>query len=232
MTFIISEIGVNWDGEFQIAEEMIQHSKNIGCNAVKFQAYTKDMIKDHPERERLAKAAISEKNIEEIDRLASSIGIEWFCTPMYPDAIDFLEPYVKRYKIREFDGRPLVKNQTSELLERVFATNKEIIISSQQDIKNSKFYNHPKIKSLYCVPKYPCQLEDLDFSRLNKFDGLSNHCPHIIAPVSAAILGAGIIEIHMTQDKNKNFVDNNVSFDYKELAEIVNMIRLSERIKR
>jgi sialic acid synthase SpsE len=151
---------------------------------------------------------------------------------MYIEAIDFLDPYVKRFKIREFDSRQLLENKTTELIEKVLETNKEVIISSQHSLENSKFYNHPKIKWLYCVPKYPCSLEEIDFSELNKFDGFSNHCPQIIAPLSAAILGAEIIEMHITSSKTKNFFDNNVSFDYDELEEVVRLIRLSEKIKR
>ena len=231
MSFIIAEIGVNWDGDLSLAEDMMIHAKNSGCDAVKFQAFNKSIIGNHPEYERLIKTSISESNVKKINEVATFVGIEWFCTPMYVEAVDFLDPYVKRFKIREFDSRQLLENKTTDLVEKVLGTGKEIIISSQQSLENSKFYNHPKIKWLYCVPKYPCSLEDLDFSELGKFDGFSNHCPQIIAPLSAAILGAEIIEMHITSSKTKNFVDNNVSFDYDELKEVVRLIRLSEKIK-
>jgi len=107
-----------------------------------------------------------------------------------------------------------------------------VIISSQRSPHNCEFYNNLKIKWQYCVPKYPCNISDLDFTELDKFDGYSNHHPHIIAPLTAAILGAEIIEIHITSDKSKNFVDNNVSFDYGELTEMVKLIRISGEIKR
>ncbi len=232
MSFIIAEIGVNWDGDFDLAKEMMMHAKNAGCDAVKFQAFNKGLIENHPEYERLIKTSISESNVTRINDLAQTVDIEWFCTPMYVEAVDFLDPYVKRFKIREFDGRQLLENKTTDLVEKVLGTGKEVIISSQHSLENSKFYNHPKIKWLYCVPKYPCGLEEIDFSELGKFDGFSNHCPQIVAPLSAAILGAEIIEMHVTSSKTKNFVDNNVSFDYDELKEVVRLIRLSEKIKR
>ena len=231
MSFIVAEIGVNWDGDFTLLKEMMIHAKNSGCNAVKFQSFNKSTIGSHPEYERLMKTSISESNIETINDLSQSVGIEWFCTPMYAESIDLLNPYVKRFKIREFDSRKLLENKTTNLIEKVLETGKEIIISSQHSLENSKFYNHPKIKLLYCIPKYPYDLIDLDFSELEKFDGYSNHCPQIIAPLSAAILGAKIIEIHITSNKNKNFIDNNVSFDYNELEKTVKLIRLFEKIK-
>ena len=232
MSFIIAEIGVNWDGDLNLAKEMMEKAKNIGCDAVKFQAFNKSVIGNHPEYDRLIKTSISKSNIQEINDLAKTIGIEWFCTPMYVEAVELLNPYVKRFKIREFDSRKLLENKTSDLINEILKTDKEIIVSSQLSLEKSEFYNNPKIKWLYCVPKYPCSLEDIDFSELNKFNGFSNHCPQLIAPLSAAILGTEIIEIHITSDKTKNFVDNNVSFDYNELKDLVKAIRLSEKIKR
>lgn len=232
MVFVVAEIGVNWDGNLELAEEMMRTAKKIGCDAVKFQAYQENMVKAHPEWERLMRTTIKKENIDSINNLSKKIGIEWFCTPMYADAVDLLEPFVKRFKIREFDGRPLLENKTNALLERVLKTNKEVIISSKESPKNSNYYHSPNIKWLYVVPKYPCDVNDLDFGNLSDFDGYSNHYPHIIAPLAASILGAQIVEVHITADKTKDYVDNNVSFDYTELKEMMKLIRLSEQIKK
>ena len=231
MFFVVAEIGVNWDGNYELAKEMIKASKDAGCDAVKFQAFKEELVNNHPEKSRLVKSAISKNNVETINEIAKSVGIEWFCTPMYIEAVDFLAPYVKRFKIREIDGRNLLQNKSSKLFERIYQTNKEIIVSSESSPKNSKYYSDSRIKWLYCIPKYPCSLDDLDFGHINDFDGYSNHCPFIIAPLASAINGAKIIEVHITSDKTKPFIDNNVSFDYIELKNLVNLIRQSERMK-
>ena len=124
-----------------------------------------------------------------------------------------------------------MNNQRSELFEAVYKTGKEIIISSEKIPSKSNYYLDPKINWLYCVPKYPSELKDVDFSTLKKFNGFSNHNPQPIVPIVAAILGATIIELHITSDKSLNFVDNNVSFDFKELEEIVSSIRQIEKIR-
>lgn len=232
MTFVIAEIGVNWDGDFDLAKEMMECAKDSGCNAVKFQSFNENIIGKHPEYERLIKTSISESNVEKINELSKDVDIEWFCTPMYEEAVDFLNPYVKRFKIREYDSRQLLENKTTKLIDKVLETRKEVIISSQQFLNNKIIQDNSKIKCLYCVPKYPCELNELDFSNLEKFDGFSNHCPQKIAPISAAILGAEIIEIHITSSKKKDFVDNNVSFNYDELREILKSIKQYEKIKR
>jgi len=205
VVFVVAEIGVNWDGDYELVQEMIQESKKTGCNAVKFQSFNEELIKNHPEKSRLMKSSISKNNVEKINQIATEIGIEWFSTPMYPEAVDILNPFVKRFKIRELDGRNLIENKTTELFKKIQKTDKEIIVSTQSSPKNSEFYNDSNINWLYCVPKYPCDLEDLDFTNFNEFDGYSNHSPNIIAPLTAVILGSKIVEIHITSNKNKNF---------------------------
>ena len=230
--FIVAEIGVNWNGDFNLAEQMMNVAKKAGCNAVKFQAFNENLISTHPEKERLLKTSISKDNIKKIDNISKKIGIEWFCTPMYPEALEFLEPYVNRYKIRVFDGKPLFENKSSELLEQITKTGKDIIISCENPPNQTKLYQNQKVRWMYCVPKYPCSLKDLDFSKINEFDGFSNHCPDIIAPLTSVILGAKIVEIHITLDRSKDFIDNPVSFEPSELFDLVKLIRKSEEIKR
>jgi len=230
--FIVSEIGVNWNGNLILAEEMIKKSKEAGANAVKFQCFNAEIVKNNPHQKELLKSSITTSNIDAINNISKKIGIEWFCTPMYSDAVSLLDPYVDRYKIRTADSVPIIQNEKSPLFESVLETGKEIMISSQKSPDNCIQYGNKKISWLYVVQKYPCNFSDLDFSKIKKFDGYSNHCPYIIAPLTAAILGSKIIEIHITSDKTKSFFDNNVSFDYNELFNLVNLIRQTEKIKK
>ena len=211
---------------------MIQESKKAGCDAVKFQSFNEKMIMNHPKKSHLMKCTINKSNIEQIHQIAKKSNIEWFSTPMYPEAIDFLEPYGRRYKIREFDGRKIINNLDSEIFSKIMKTGKQVIISSNVSPKKCKFYEDEKIKWLYCVPKYPCELEDINFNNLKEYDGYSNHSKELMAPLTAVVLGAKVIEVHITSNKSKEFVDNNVSFDYDELQKLVNEIRIVEQIKK
>ena len=230
MTFIVAEIGVNWDGDFDLVKKMMLNAKQADCNAVKFQSFNEDTVKDHPQKERLLKSSITEDNIYEIDRIANTVDVEWFSTPMYPDAVDFLDSFVKRFKLRFHDGVSLLENKTTKLFEKIISTKKEVIVSSQTSPLNSKFYENEQIKWLYVVPKYPCKIEDIDFTRIKEFNGYSNHCPHILVPLAATIFGANIIEVHITSDKSGDFVDNSVSFDFNELKNLVGLIRQAEKL--
>ena len=232
MVFVVAEIGVNWDGNFELAKQMMTVAKKCGCNAVKFQAFDYDIVKEHPENERLMKSAISKYNIDKIDKISKEVDIEWFATPMYPDAVNLLEPYVKKFKVRVADGRTLFQNKPSEIINRIIKTKKDFIVSVEKNPKILSLYQQKNVSWLYCVSKYPCDFSDLDFSNLDNFDGYSNHCPHFLAPLTAVILGAEIIEIHMTSNRSVDFFDNSVSFDYTEISDLVSLIRLSEKIKK
>ena len=232
MAFIIAEIGINWDGDLNLAKEMIEKSKDAGANAVKFQAFNFDIVKNHPQNQRLMKSSISKENIEQIVNITKEEEIEFFCTPMYSEGVNLLEPYVNRYKIREIDGRELLKDRVSEIFDRILKTKKEVIISSNTSPKKSKFYNKDNIKWLYCVPKYPTKIEELDFSIMKDFDGYSNHTPEILIPIVASVLGSEIIEVHVTLDKKMDFIDNNVSLDFSDFKEMIRQIRIVEKLRK
>jgi N,N'-diacetyllegionaminate synthase len=231
MVFIIAEIGVNWDGDFELAKEMIVNAKNAGCSAVKFQSFTEELIKNHPEKSRLIKSSIDGTNINEISEITKKNNIEFLCTPMYPHAVNIIEPFVKKFKIREYDSRKIFDGEESEIFENVIKTNKEILMSCHKSPKSLPCYGNHKIKYLYCVPKYPTSLEELDFIKISDFDGYSNHSPEIIAPLTAVILGTKIIEIHVTNNKNENYIDNNVSLDFNELKVLIQMFEKVSKIK-
>ncbi len=223
--FIVAEIGVNWRGDFDLLEKMLINSKSAGFDSVKFQAFNEAIIGEHPKKEELMACSITAENIEQINALATNIGIDWFCTPMYSDAVELLSPYVKRFKIRELDGRLLLRNEITPLIQKVLNTKKDILVSVNHSPNSSKLKNSEQIKWLYCVPKYPCQLEDIDFKNIKNFDGYSNHCLDENAIIEIAKIGAEIIELHVTQDKKGNYIDNSVSFDFIESKKILNKIK-------
>jgi len=231
MVFVIAEIGVNWDGNFELLEQMMLKSKESGCDSIKLQAFNEKIVEGHPEKLRLMKTTVSSSNIEKIDSIAKKIGIEWFCTPMYKEAVKFLNPFVNRFKIRNSDTVDYLDNGKSELVEAVLKT-KKLVYASVSDPNKIPEVQIDKLKWLYVVPKYPTNLEDLDFTQIKKFSGYSNHCPKLVAPLTAVMLGANIIEIHITSDKTIDFFDNNVSFNYQELSSLVSMIRQIEQIKK
>lgn len=121
--FVAAEIGANWRGNIGVLDRMVSRAKLAGCNAVKFQALSEELLDRHPEWDWYHHASVTEDNIGAIDKVCKKHNIEWFCTPTYPDAIDFLNPYVKRWKIRHADNKDL------GIIQACLMTHKEIIVS-------------------------------------------------------------------------------------------------------
>lgn len=228
--FVIAEIGINWDGDFDVLHNMMKNAKTAGCSAVKLQAFNENTTKNHPLRDRLLRSAVDHQNIDAINDLAKDASVEWFATPMFAKAVDMLDPYVSRFKIRELDGRSVVGNAESEIFDKIMKTGKEVIISTEISPVKCVHYDNPATKWLYCVPKYPCDPADVDFSNLAAYDGYSNHVPNVSVPLEAARLGAEILEVHVTLDKQSDFIDNNVSLGPKDFEQLVNGIRDMDRV--
>ena len=168
MVFVIAEIGINHNGSLDIAKKLIDMAKNAHCDAVKFQSFTESTVESHPEKNRLVKASISEDNVKQIDQLAKESKIEWFCTPMYPEAVTLLDPYVKRYKIRVKDGKPLFEKSSSPLLDQVLNTGKEVIISCEDDPSTIKIYENKNISKRKMTIPHSLRLRNVSASRLRR----------------------------------------------------------------
>ena len=74
----IAEIGVNWDGDFELVKEMMQESKDAGFNLVKFQSFESNLVESHPHSSRVFRSSITPENIHRIDSISNDVGIEWF----------------------------------------------------------------------------------------------------------------------------------------------------------
>ena len=129
--FIVAEIASNWEGSFTKAEKLMQKSKNAGANAVKFQIWrAHDLYNNkHPDWKFIKKSEITLEKAIKLKKIADKIGIEFFCSAFYPEAIDILEKLkVKRYKIAS--RTCLLKDPHSlETLKKIALTKKPVIVS-------------------------------------------------------------------------------------------------------
>jgi len=221
MSFVTAEIGCNWMGDFKLLEYLVIFCKKANINAIKLQSLTPEIISRHPELTWYEFASVSEKNIEEIDRICRKHHMEWYCTPTHKDHIKFLDKFVNRYKIRTIDA------DNKELCDAVFATGKKVIISSQKPLK----YNDKRIKNLYCIPRYPVQFEEYNFHFMRQFDGFSCHCINPLAILKAVMLGAEYIEFHITPTKDMFIIDNHISYTPEQMTEIMRWISIWEKQK-
>ena len=256
--FIIAEIGINHNGDMDIAKQLIDMAIRCGADAVKFQKrtidlyYIKDFLdspRDSPwgktQREQKEGLEFGKIEYDEIDKYCKG-RIPWFASAFDIDALKFIAGYnPPYYKI------PHQLCFMMEMLKSVASLRKLTFISIPSEDKNMvdypvKYFEMQKCPFilLYCPAvyaqdklfwgKYICEDEDLHFEVLKKWldiyktVGFSCHNYSILPPILAVALGAVAIEVHITLDRAMYGTDQACSFEEEGLRRIV---RETRRIK-
>ena len=226
MVLIVAEVGVNFKNTRE-AEAMIGLAKRAGADAVKFQVYNEDIIKNNPQHDQLMHIMLDKDKLQHLKNIADGAGIEFFATPMFPEAVDWLnnDIGVERFKIRCAD------KGSKELISKAINTGKQVIISCDFIDPNNRIWSSlDNICLMYCIPEYPPKVVVMP-QLFNTFEGYSNHYPSIAPPLAAAARGAKILEVHVKQ-KGTTPIDDAVSITFEELTELVRLVREMEEVVR
>lgn len=253
-TYIIGEIGINHQGDINIAKRLIDIAAAAGCDAVKFQKRNPDICvpeeqkskprswqgKDMTYLEYKYKIEFGKKEYDEIDRYCKQQGIAWSASPWDLDSLNFLMQYDL-----PFIKLPSAMLTNDKLLEACKKTNKKIIISTGmstlEEIKHAvNILDGHERKHLYailhCNSTYPAPLDELNLSAIqtlkNQFQcevGYSGHEFRLGTSVAAVYLGASIIERHITLDRTMEGSDHLSSVEPQGLFKLVSGIRELER---
>lgn len=189
--FFIAEISSNHSQDLQRAKEFIRVAVAIGCNAVKFQLFKIDQLfapeilaksKQHQKRKQWE---LPLEFIPELSTYASTLGIQFSCTPFYLDAVKELEPYVDFYKIASYELL------WDDLLIACAKTEKDLVLSTGMatldEIKHAVdvFQHHTnkaKLTLLHAISGYPTPIQEANLKAIQtlretfKCDvGLSDH---------------------------------------------------------
>ena len=238
---IIAEIGSNWEGKISTAKKIIKECKDVGADGVKFQMWRAEDLysKKIPEWNNIKKSELNFKKAKIIKKYSDSIGIEFFCSVFYPEAVDFMESLkIKKYKIA---SRTSVKKDfnSEDTLKKIALTKKSIIISmgmggNKKNLENI-FKNNNKL-FCYCIAEYPLEFNKINWKNAIKYDGFSDHTLGITAPIIFTILKKQekikkiLIEKHVKL-KNSKGPDASTSIDTEQLKKMISDIRLIEKIK-
>jgi len=210
---ITAELGTAWRGDFTLLKKLMKQCKEADVNAVKLQAFRSEHLSKRFDR---LISSVTEANVETIDSIAKEVRILWYCTPCYPQAVEFLDPFVNCYKIRYKD------RHNFGLIDRVDETSKKFFMSTDDEIC---WYDH--VVPLYCVSKYPPLPEDVNFKEMEKFSGFSCHLPDkniILTAIKVAKIK--YLELHVKPLGNTgDLMDDPVSFDTIELKYLIKEIR-------
>ncbi|MEM2160339.1 MAG: N-acetylneuraminate synthase family protein [Candidatus Nitrosotenuis sp.] len=240
-TFVIAEIGSNWEGSIKKAEKIIHECKEAGADAVKFQMWraTDLYSPKHPLWNFIKKSELNFKKAKIIKKIADRNNIEFFCSAFYPEAVEFLEKLgVKRYKVAS--RTCLFKDPHSlETLQAKSNTKKPIIISMGMggDRKRIEriFSRNPKM-FCYCISDYPLKFSKINWKTALTFDGFSDHTIGTSAALIFTVLKKQqntsniVIEKHVKTKSSKG-PDSSTSIDTAQLKELVSHIRIIDSAK-
>jgi len=237
-TYIVGEIGINHIGQMNIARELIFGAYEAGADAVKFQkrdikaTYTKKMInRPYNSKNSFGRTygvhreylEFSMEQYKELKKYAEEYGLDFIVTPWDEPSVDFLEELgIEIYKIASADltnypllikiaklGKPMILSTGMGLIEHVDAAIKVITIYNQD------------LAVLYCVSTYPTDFEDIQLQMIPFYKerypevtvGYSGHELGIAISTAAAVLGAKIIERHITIDRSMKGSDQSASLE-------------------
>ena len=218
--FTIAEIGTAWQGDFGDLYNLVKHCKEAGFSAVKLQAFKKEHLNSRYFR---TISAVNEFNVEKIKEVMQEVGIPWGCSVIYPEAVEFLKGNVDFWKIRYKDNQnDSIVNAVVDAMEGEEVAYISIDKDTDDEILGSSF------NKLYCIPKYPHMVHEIDWEQIQKYQGWSCHCPSMAAVESAKALGCQQFEFHIVPNSAtqvSEYVDLPVAFPvvrFKQLFEILN----------
>jgi len=251
-TFVIAEIGINHNGDIDVAKRLIAAAKEADCDAVKFQkrtiekVYSKEFL-DSPRKSQWGNTQREQKmglefglaDYKEIDCFCKEKGIEWFASAWDIEAQHFLRQFDLPYnKIAS------AMNSNNEFLCEVADEGKYTFIStgmsSYDEIDNAVeiFRNSGcsfelmHCSSIYPMPKEQANLKMIETLR-NRYNckvGYSGHETGRVISLSATVLGATSIERHITLDRAMHGSDHAASLEISDVERLVKDIRLVETI--
>jgi len=248
-TFIIAEVGINHNGDIDIAKKLIMTAKDSGCQAVKFQKRTVDVVYTPEElstpRESPFGATngdlkrgleLSHENYVEIDKFCKEIGILWFASPWDEQSVDFLESFnVPCHKIAA------ASLTDAGLLKKLKSTGKPVLLSTgmseiDEIDKAVRLLDKSNLLLFYCVSIYPAPPEKINLPGIQTLIerygvpvGYSGHELDTVISAVAVGFGAVAVERHLTLDRNMWGSDHKASIEPQEMAELIHNIRIVEK---
>jgi N-acetylneuraminate synthase len=246
--FLVAEIGINHNGSVETAKELIDMASFCKCDAVKFQKRSpqlcvpenqKNVIKDTPwgqmtYLEYKKKLEFTRKQYKIIDSYCKEKNIIWFASPWDLPSVDFLEAFdVPCYKI------PSAMLTHKKLLQKVKNTRKPIMMSTGMSTlseidKAVNFLSAVPLVIMHCNSSYPTDNSELNLRVFETYKkrypdhiiGYSGHEKGYTASLVAAVMGARVIERHITLDRTMWGSDQAASLELAGLSRLARDLRL------
>jgi len=242
--FIIAEIGINHNGDINIAKQLIDMAKNRGCDAVKFQKRTPDICVPEHQKGRMIetpwgyitylqyryKVEFGKEQYDIIDDYCRQRKINWFASSWDIESQMFLRQYNLKYnKVASpmLTNTPLLNVIAEERKHTFISTGMSTYDDIDKAVDIFRKYKCP-FTLMHCQAIYPAKEEDLNLSciktlreRYNCDVGYSGHEVSPMPSIVAAALGAVAIERHITLDRAMYGSDQAASLEARGLQILV-----------
>jgi len=253
MVFIVAEIGINHNGDVELAKKMIDVAKNVGCDAVKFQkrtiekVYSKEVLdspRDSPwgktTREQKLGIEFGQREYDEIDRYCSLHDMEWYASAWDVDSQKFLRQYnLKHNKIASamLTHHKLLETVAEEKKLTFISTGMSTMDEVRKAVEIFKKYDCP-FELMHCNSAYPMDISEANLlcipalkKEFNCNVGYSGHeVAGYLVCLSAVLLGATSIERHMSLDRTLYGSDQVASLEPLGWTRLVRDIRKTKQI--
>ncbi len=249
--FIIAEIGINHNGDINLAKRLVKLAKDNGCDAVKFQKRTVELVysKHELEMERpnpfgntngdLKRGLeFSYEQYQEIDKYCRELDILWFASCWDKNSVDFIDsfnPPCHKIASASLTDDELILHIKSKGRPILLATG----MSTQDEIDHAlSILGMDNLVLMHCTSTYPSLESELNLNVIPNYIkryscpiGYSGHEKGVLPSVIAASMGACAIERHITTDRTLWGSDHPASLEPEGLRRLVRDIRLLNTIK-
>ncbi len=248
--YILAEIGINHNGDLEVAKRMIDAAVHAGADAVKFQKRTPEVCTPPEQQKQMretpwgyityleyrCKVEFDEAQYREIDRYCKEKGIAWMVSVWDEPSVDFMEKFdTPAYKL------PSPSLTDHNLLRYVRKTGRPMILSTgmstlAQIHKAVEVVGKENLAITHCTSTYPCEPEELNLKMVETLRkefpenpiGYSGHEVGLVPSAVAVALGACIVERHLTLDRARWGSDQAASVEPAGFERLVKYIRVTE----
>jgi len=250
-TFIIAEAGVNHNGSFELAKQLVDKAVWAGADCIKFQTFnSKNLVSKNAQKaeyqkkttdssenqlEMLKKLELSKEEFIELRNYCNQKGIMFLSTPFDLESIDFLASIgVKTWKVPsgEITNYPFLRAIGKRKESVIMSTGMCTIDEVYDAVNVLKSFGTTDITLLHCTTEYPAPYDSVNLKAMLTLQkefgykvGYSDHTNGIEIPVAAVAMGASVIEKHFTLDKTMEGPDHKASLEPEELRQMVLSIR-------
>jgi len=247
-TFITAEIGINHNGDLKLAKKLISAAAASGCDAVKFQKRTIEVVYTPEELAKPRESPFGTTNGDlkrglefgkdeyaEIDHFCRSLDMMWFASCWDEGSVDFIEQYASPcYKIASacLTNDNLLRYHKSLGRPIILSTG----MSTMEQIDHAvEILGHENLILMHCMSTYPAKIEELNLKviprLIERYDipvGYSGHEVGLYTTLAAVVLGACAAERHITLDRAIWGSDQAASVEPHGIARLVKDIRAVE----